>query len=306
MVAASQPMLDLFTRIKRVAATDISVVIRGETGTGKECVARAIHKLSSRSSGPFQAVNCATLTGDLLASELFGHVRGAFTGAHKDRKGVFALANGGTLFLDEVAEIPLSVQARLLRVLQSHEFVPVGGTEPQSVNIRILSATHRALRREVQRGAFRADLMYRIRVHPLFLPPLRDRPGDVQALFWHFVDQFNGMGGRRVHAVDSLAMSALETYPWPGNIRELSNLVEGAMAIGEGPVINLDQLTPEVRGEPPPAEPPRGPMTVYDHQRGAILRALQDSGGHKGKAAAALGMSRTTLWRKLREMEARD
>lgn len=303
MVAVSDPMMDLFKLVERLARTDIGVLIRGETGTGKECVARAIHDLSPRASGPFQVVNCATLTGDLLASELFGHVRGAFTGAHKDRKGVFALANGGTLFLDEVAEIPLEVQARLLRVLQSREFVPVGGTEPQTVDIRILSATHRALRREVQKGNFRADLMYRIRVHPLYLPPLRERPGDIAVLFWHFVDQFNGVGERTVHGIEFTAMEALKTYSWPGNIRELRNLVEGAMAVGDGPILSMDELTPDVRGEPPPASAEAGFRSLADEERAGILVALGESRGHKGKAATALGMSRTTLWRKMRELK---
>ncbi len=303
MVAASEPMMEVFRLVERLARTDIGVLIRGETGTGKECVAQAIHELSPRSKGPFQVVNCATLTGDLLASELFGHVRGAFTGAHKDRKGVFALANGGTLFLDEVAEIPLAVQARLLRVLQSREFVPVGGTEPQTVDIRILSATHRALRREVQQGNFRADLMYRIRVHPLYLPALRERPGDIEVLFWHFIDHFNGMGGRMVRGVEAPAMEALQTYAWPGNIRELRNLVEGAMAIGDGPVMTMGELTPDVRGEPPPPQPELGFRSLAEEERAEILAALNEARGHKGNAAMALGMSRTTLWRKMRELK---
>lgn len=301
LVAASPEMQELFKLIRRVARSEISLLIRGETGTGKELVARAMHELSGRSSGPYRAVNCATLTGELLASELFGHVRGAFTGAVADRKGVFELAHKGTLFLDEVAEIPLEIQPRLLRVLQSGEFIPVGATKAKHVDVRILSATHRALRREVAHGRFRADLMYRIRVRPLYIPPLRQRRDDIAALTWHFVDHFNGEL-RQVSGIEEAALQALMTYAWPGNVRELRNVIEGAFAFGEGPVLTMDELTPELRGEAPPAEPEIIHETVHDRERAQILAALTVSGGRRGDAAASLGMSRTTLWRKLREL----
>ena len=301
LVARSDEMRELFQLVRRVAQTDMTVLIRGESGTGKEHVARALHALSPRSAGPFRAVNCATLTGDLLASELFGHVRGAFTGAVRDRKGLFASAKGGTLFLDEVAELPLNIQPRLLRVLQTREFVPVGGVEPQKTDVRVLAATHRALRREVSRGAFRADLMYRIRVRPLFVPPLRDRKDDIEVLLWHFIDAFNEQGHRWVEGVEPLVWTALRSYNWPGNVRELRNVVEGAFAFGEGPVLTMDELTPELRGESPPSEPPlQSPLE--DRERARILGALEACGGHRGKAADRLGISRTTLWRRLREL----
>jgi two-component system response regulator AtoC len=303
MIAASDDMQRVFELVRRVASSEISVLIRGESGTGKELVARALHDLSPRAKGPFRAVNCATLTGDLLASELFGHVRGAFTGAHRDRKGLFEQAEGGTLFLDEIAEIPLHIQPRLLRVLQTKQFTPVGGTEARSVKVRVLTATHRALRRAVARGTFRADLMYRIRVRPLYLPPLRDRHEDVSALLWHFIDQFNAKGGRSIESVEAMVMDALWSYPWPGNVRELRNAVEGCYAFGVGPVLTWDELTDELRGEPPPLEDLPGSRTLEEQQRHQLLKALGDAGGHRGKAAKSLGVSRTTLWRRMRELK---
>ncbi len=301
MLTASAVMRELFDLVRRIARTDASILIRGETGTGKELVARAIHALGPRKGGPFRAINCATLTPELLASELFGHVRGAFTGAIRDRPGVFALADGGTLFLDEVAEIPVDIQARLLRVLQEKTFVPVGATEPVAVDVHLVAATHRSLRAAVDAGRFRADLMYRIRVVPLFLPALRDRPGDVEALTWHFVDHFNALARadtRRVDAIDHRALAALVAYDWPGNVRELRNVIEYAFAVGTGPHLTLDELTPELRGEAPPDGTP---PTAAERERRRILDALDATGGRKGEAAEQLGMSRSTLWRKMKE-----
>ena len=300
MLTRSSKMRDFFALLTRVAATDSSVLIRGETGTGKELAARAIHDLSPRAAGPFRAVNCATFSPELLASELFGHVRGAFTGAVADRRGLFQVAHKGSLFLDEVAEIPLDIQARLLRVLQDHRFVPVGGTEPVSVDVRVISATHRALRRDVEEGRFRADLMYRLRVVPIFLPPLVERDGDVEALAWHFVDEFNRRpGGRRIQSISAQAMDAMLAWRWPGNIRELRNVIEHAWAVGEGPVLELAHLTPELRGEEPSDE--RTPPSVHSDERERLLEALRRSRGRKAEAAELLGMSRSTLWRKVRE-----
>ncbi len=301
MVTAAPEMLAFFELVRRVARSDASVLIRGETGAGKELVARAVHELSHRAAGPFQAVNCATFTPELLASELFGHVRGAFTGAIRDRRGLFALADGGTLFLDEVAEIPLDIQARLLRVLQERSFVPVGGTEPIHVDVRILAATHRSLRQEVQARRFREDLMYRIRVVPLFLPRLAARNGDVEALTWHFIDELNRRGGRRILRIDPGALDALLAHDWPGNVRELRNVLEYAYVIGDGEALRLDDLTPELRGEPPPGLDDSDELDVRGLERRRLLEALDKAQGKKGEAAELLGMSRTTLWRKLRE-----
>ena len=301
LVSVSPQMKELQKLVERVARTDASVLVRGETGTGKELVARAIHDLSPRRDAPFRAINCATLTPELLASELFGHVKGAFTGAVKDRRGLFRLADGGTLFLDEVAEIPLDLQARLLRVLQERRFVPLGGTEPVSVDVRLVSATLRSLRHEVEDGRFREDLMYRIRVVPLFLPPLREREGDIEALTEHFVHELNQRGLRTVERVSDEAMSALLRHRWPGNVRELSNVLEYAFAVGEGPVLGIEDLTPELRGEEPPPDRGARDKTLPEMERERIMDALRAHGGRKGKAAEELGMSRSTLWRKLRE-----
>ena len=277
------------------------MLVRGETGTGKELVARSIHDLSPRADQPFRAVNCATFTPELLVSELFGHVKGSFTGAIRDRRGLLQLADGGTLFLDEVAELPLDIQARLLRVLQERSFVPLGGATPVSVDVRIVAATNRSLRREVEAGRFRVDLMYRIRVVPLFLPPLRDRRGDVDVLMAHFVEQFNQRGLRSVGSISREARVALNAHSWPGNVRELRNVAEYAFAIGEGPVLTIDELTPELRGEAPPDEGRPAELTVRDLERERIVDALRQTSGRKGDAAGHLGISRSTLWRKLRE-----
>ncbi|MCO4768983.1 MAG: sigma 54-interacting transcriptional regulator [Deltaproteobacteria bacterium] len=300
MISVAPQMTRLFELVRRVARTDASVLVRGETGTGKEMVAKAVHDLSPRADKPFRAINCATLTPELLASELFGHVKGAFTGAVKDRRGLFRLADGGTLFLDEIAEIPLDLQARLLRVLQEQKFVPLGGTEPVQVDVRLVSATHRSLRAEVEAGRFREDLMYRIRVVPLFLPPLRERDGDIEALTRHFIAEFNDQGFRHVEQVSDEATRALLRHRWPGNVRELSNVLEYAFAVGEGPELGLDDLTPELRGEGPPPALDRE-MTVVELERQRIIDALREARGRKSEAAQLLGMSRSTLWRKLRE-----
>lgn len=294
-------MQPLFRLIERVARTNCTVLVRGETGSGKELVARVIHALSPRRSRPFQAINCATLSPTLLESELFGHIRGAFTGAVNDHQGLFKAADTGTLFLDEVAEIPLEIQARLLRVLDDQTFVPVGGVKPIRVDVRLISATHKALRREVAAGRFREDLRYRIRVVPLFLPPLRERTGDVQALLWRFINQFNTQGFRQIDAVNRAAMNALLQYPWPGNIRELRNVIEHAFIVGEGPVLEIEDLTPELRGEPPPGEPLVTELSLLQLERAQIAAALSKHHGRKAAAAKDLGMSRSTLWRKLHE-----
>ncbi len=293
-------MEPLFRRIRQVARARSTVLIRGESGSGKELVARAIHELSPRREGPFRAINCATLSPTLLESELFGHVRGAFTGAVRDHRGIFAQADGGTLFLDEIAEVPLDIQARLLRVLEERTFVPVGGTRPVTADVRVLSATNKALRREVAAGRFRDDLRYRVRVVPLFLPPLRARTGDVEALAWHFIDQFNreeGMGP--IEAIAREALAALLAYPWPGNVRELRNVVEHAFAVDEDSVLGLDDLTPELRGEPPPDDEIAEPSPLERGEREQLIAAMLKHEGRRTAVARELGISRTTLWHKL-------
>ncbi len=317
MVTGAAVMKDLFAVLERVARTDAPVLVRGETGAGKELVATAIHRLSRRSSGPFRAINCAALPAALLESELFGHVRGAFTGAVRDRQGHFELAHGGTLFLDEVAEIPLELQAKLLRVLESGQITPVGGRSPITVDVRIVSATHRALRREAEAGRFRADLMYRLRVIPVRLPPLRDRGGDIRVLVPRFLAELNEHGDRRIEGVSPEAMALLEAWPYPGNVRELRNVLFYAYAIGTGPVLQADELPPEMRegadpleptGAPPAAAlPPLPPVSVGRRAELApeaerIAVALERAGGSRERAATLLGISRVTLWRRMKEL----
>ncbi len=303
MVTVAPEMLALFSLIERVAKTDASVLLRGETGTGKELAAHALHKLSHRSAGPFRPINCATLTPELAASELFGHVKGSFTGAISERAGLFALGDGGTVFLDEVAELPLDIQARLLRVVQERTFVPVGGVTAQSTDIRLLAATHKSLRHEVEQKRFREDLMYRIRVVPLFIPPLSERTGDTEALVWHFIDRFNGRGGRTIEGVTTNAMDLLRGYSWPGNIRELLNVIEYVFAVGEGEYLDASQLPPELRGEQ--LQSRRGGC-AEDDERARIEEALRDAGGQRSRAAELLGISRSTLWRRMRELSLLD
>ncbi|MDD1622136.1 MAG: sigma 54-interacting transcriptional regulator [Methylococcaceae bacterium] len=287
--------------IRNVAETEATVLIRGESGTGKELVAHALHIESPRRDRPFLAINCAALTPSLLESELFGHVKGAFTGAVRSHAGLFQRAHGGTLFLDEIAELPLELQAKLLRVLQEQSFIPVGGDAPITVDVRIIAATHRSLREEVKAGRFREDLMYRLRVVPIFLPPLRERRLDVNLLLWHNIHQHNRLGPRRIDSIAPEAMRRLLDYHWPGNVRELKNVVEYAFAVGRGNELSMEDLPPEFReAVPPSATPQAPPMKRARHADEAelIREALQVAGGHLETAARHAGMSRATFWRK--------
>jgi two-component system response regulator AtoC len=305
MVTVAPEMDVFFERLRRAARTHATVLIRGESGTGKELVAQALHRQSPRTDRPFHAINCATLDRELLASELFGHVRGSFTGAIRDRTGLLELADRGTLFLDEVAEMPLDIQARLLRVIQEKRFTRLGGSDSVAVDVRIVSATHRALRREVEQRRFREDLMYRLRVVVLYLPRLAERTGDIEALTWHFVREFNQQGYRTVRGITGEALDRMLAYSWPGNVRELRNNLESAFALGEGPVLGTEDLAPELLGQEPPASwleratPPPPASEASEHAR--IVEVLRASGGRKAEAAARLGMSRSTLWRKLKD-----
>ncbi len=296
LVSRDPTMLHVFQTIRNVAETETTVLVRGESGTGKELVARSIHLESQRRDGPFVAVNCASLSPSLMESELFGHVRGAFTGAVGDRAGIFAQADGGTLFLDEVAEIPLELQSKLLRVLQERVVVPVGSSKPRTVDVRVVSATHKALREEVRAGRFREDLLFRLRVVPLFVPALRERRTDIELLLQQFVARNNVRGPRRVRSVSPEAMQRLLDWSWPGNVRELQNVVDYAFAVGRGPEILLSELPPEFReaARPAPAAPPSAP---HGDEARAVREALDLEGGHVGRAAARLGVSRPTFWR---------
>jgi two-component system, NtrC family, response regulator AtoC len=303
LITRDPAMLRVIDVVRNVSETETTVLVRGESGTGKELVAHGIHLGGRRRDGPFVAVNCAAFTPTLLESELFGHTKGAFTGAIAARKGIFAQADGGTLFLDEVAELPLELQAKLLRVLQERTFVPVGATEPVSTDVRMIAATHRALREEVRKGRFREDLMFRLRVVPIFLPPLRQRPLDIDLLVRHFMDLAQRGSPRVVTGIAPDAMRALLTYPWPGNVREVHNVVEYAFAVGRGPIINIDELPPEFReaatAEHPPTVRPatsRSP-TASQGEADRVHEALEACDGDIHAAAERLGVSRTTFWR---------
>ncbi len=305
IISRSPAMRNVFQIIQNAAQTEATVLVRGESGSGKELVAKAIHNLSARRDAPFLAINCAALSSNLLESELFGHVRGAFTGAIKDHNGLFQRAGGGTLFLDEVAEMPLDLQAKLLRVIQERNYVPVGGSRTIDVDVRIVAATHRSLREEVKLGSFREDLMYRLRVVPIFLPPLRERREDIGLLIWHFIKKHNDKRVRVIEKIEPDAMKVLLDYRWPGNVRELHNVVEYAFAVGRGSTLRISELPPEFR-EPRITEkanpaPHSLPKLTVEGEVAAIKQALAQSQGRAGEAATLLGMSRATFWRKRKQ-----
>ena len=299
IVGKNRRMQELYRLIEDVAPTDATVLVRGETGTGKELVARALHRLSRRADGPFVTVNCSALSETLLESELFGHVRGAFTGAVADRRGRFEEARGGTLFLDEIGDVSPVVQVKLLRVLQERVVERVGDNTPRPVDVRIITATHRDLEELVTLGRIRSDFYYRIRVVTLELPPLRERRDDIPLLLEHFLRR-HGLG---LEAVTPEAMRLLLDHSWPGNIRELENVVEHAVILGRGGPIAPRHLPPELRqadAEAPASRRRRVPPHSPQEKR-LIEEALERWHGHRGRAAAELGIDRTTLWRKMRE-----
>jgi len=291
-------------------AGDATVLIRGETGTGKELVARAVHDLGERSNGPFVAVNCAAIPENLIESELFGHERGAFTGAIAKRKGRFELAQGGTLFLDEVGELAIGVQAKLLRVLQERQFQRVGGTKTLDADIRIVAATNRDLRKAVEEGGFRDDLYYRLNVFPIRLPPLRDRPEDIPLIATALLERIGAAMGRGELQFSADVIRKLQAYCWPGNVRELKNVVERAVVLARGEYIDLDDLalsklstagdTAEIAVlEAGPTEP----RSLADVERDHILAMLESTGWNKSQAAGILGIKRSTLDRKIRRYD---
>ncbi len=303
LISRSPAMQAVFQIIENAAETTATVLVRGESGSGKELVAKAIHDLSGRRAAPFLAINCAALSNSLLESELFGHVRGAFTGAIKDHNGLFQRAHGGTLFLDEVAELPLDLQAKLLRVIQERNYIPVGGDHSINVDVRIVAATHRSLREEVKSGRFREDLMYRLRVVPIFIPPLRERREDIGLLLWHFIHLHNADNVRKIEKIEPQAMRILLDYAWPGNIRELHNVIEYAFAVGRGVTLRCSELPPEFReSRVMETRFTAQSLSTYPQtpeQEAIVIRqALEASYGKINPAARLLGMSRATFWRK--------
>ena len=302
MVARSQQMLSVFAFIERLARYPTTALVTGESGTGKELVARALHNLSPLRDRPFVVCNCTTLAPTLLESELFGHVRGAFTGADRDRKGLFEAAHGGTIFLDEIGELPVAVQVKLLRVLENREIKRIGSPDPLHIDIRVIAATNRDLADMVRQAAFRDDLFYRLNVGAIYLPPLRTRTDDIEPLVHHFIGIFNERLGRNVSAPTPQVLDIFARYPWPGNVRELANVIERSMVVCKGSLILPENLPPhlfDVRPTITSDTPEMPDLTLQAAEREQILRALQASGGKRVEAARRLGLSRRTLYRKL-------
>ncbi len=301
IVARSQGMRGVLDLARRVAPVDSTVLITGESGVGKERVARLIHEQSPRASGPFLAINCASLSETLLESELFGHARGAFTGAVRDRPGLLEAASGGTLFLDEVGEMPLSVQVKLLRALQERQIRRVGENRDRPIRVRVLAATHRELAREVEAGRFRKDLYYRLRVVELGIPPLRARREDILPLArWLLADAARRMG-RTAPTLTPRAADQLARHDWPGNVRELENAMERAVALARGRRVDLEDLPEEVRGALPTPVVSGGVRTLEALERDYILAALTHNGGNQTVTARQLGIGAATLYRKLKQ-----
>ncbi|MBW1680130.1 MAG: sigma-54-dependent Fis family transcriptional regulator [Deltaproteobacteria bacterium] len=303
-IAADPAMMRIFQLARRIAPRRATVLIQGESGTGKEVVARYIHRKSDRSEGPFIAVNCAALPEALLESELFGHEKGAFTGAVARKRGKFELAHGGVLLLDEIGEIPLSLQAKLLRVLQEREIDRVGGQYATPVDVRVIATTNRDLEEETRKGAFRQDLFYRLNVVPLKLPPLRVRQKDIVPLARHFLEKHAALNGESGKELSKDAQDFLKRQPWPGNVRELENLMERTVLLVESSTVGARDLASVL--EPGPDEVYRSPahgevVPLKDLEKKMIFRALQDHGGNRTHAAKVLGISVRTLRNKLRE-----
>ncbi len=293
-------MVLVLREIELLGGVNTTVLIEGETGTGKELVAREIHASSPRKDQPFVAINCAGLTESLLSSELFGHRKGAFTGAIEDKRGLFEAAHEGTLFLDEIGDMPAAVQASLLRVLQEREITRLGETKPRRIDVRVLAATHRDLRQEVAAGRFRSDLLYRIRVARIELPPLRERAEDLSLLVDAFLRELRESVDKPVTALSPGALRRLGTYRWPGNVRELRSALEFAVIRCRGTVVQPEDLPPEVCGAGGAVSPRLDPPV---DERERLLTALRQTGGNRTAAAQLLGMSRATFYRRLADFD---
>jgi two-component system response regulator AtoC len=309
IIGTSQPMQQLFSRMQRIIKTDSTVLILGESGTGKELVAKAIHFNGSRKDKPFVAVNCSAIPENLLESELFGHVKGAFTGAVREKIGKFEAANNGTIFLDEIGTLPMHLQTKLLRVLQEQEVERVGSNRQIKLDVRVISATNVNLEEEAQRGNFREDLFYRLNVIPVVIPPLRERIEDILPLTRHFLQKNCRAMQRPIMHLDKEALEALEAYPWNGNVRELENIIERVVALTEGDVIALRDLPANIcksylEGGTTSVTPAGIDMvqTINEIEKRMINEALQLSGGVKARAAVMLSINRTTLVEKMRRL----
>ena len=307
-IIGNSPALEqVLEQVELVAPTDASVLILGETGTGKELIARAIHSASARSGRPFIKLNCAAIPSDLLESELFGHERGAFTGAITQRLGRFEMADKGTIFLDEIGDIPLALQPKLLRVLQEREFERVGNGRTQKVDVRLVAATHRNLGEMVRKNEFRSDLYYRLNVFPVRLPPLRERQEDIVPLVRHFVALFSQQMGKVIQHIPAETLRAFTSYSWPGNIRELQNVIERAVVLSKGPVltVNVAELEQSMEEKVSPCQHESLDEILHEAERTQILRALEQANGiiagPKG-AATRLRIKRSTLMSRMQKL----
>lgn len=294
LIGKSPPMQHVFQVLEKAAASDAPVIIYGESGTGKELAARAIHQLGRRRNKPFVELNCAALNEALLESELFGHIKGAFTGAYRHRRGRFEAANEGDLFLDEIGDIPLSIQVKLLRVLESKQFERVGDHRPISVDVRIITATNKDLLALIEQKRFRQDLYFRINVIPIHLPPLRDRKEDIPVLVNTFITRLRSRTGKDITGLTPAAMDKFMGYPWPGNVRELKSALEYAFVIGEGGLIDLHHLSPDIAKA-------AGTKEARDSEKEALIEALRQSGGNQSQAARILGVNRVTVWNRMKK-----
>ena len=307
IIGNSEAMIAVYRMIEQVKDSRTTVLLRGETGTGKELVARAIHFNSVRADNPFIPLNCAALSENLAGSELFGHVKGSFTGAFRDRRGIFEMAEGGTIFLDEIGDIGLGLQQVLLRVLEDGEIQPVGSTERKKVSVRIIAATNRNLEQLVREGKFREDLYYRINVVAVDLPPLRERREDIGVLARQFLHKYTVESGKQLRGISPEALALLEAAPWPGNVRELENVIERAVLLADDDEINPGHL-PRHLQHPPPAEPggSESDGSLEQVGRNHIIEVLRSTEGNKAKASAILGINRTTLWRMMQKLKIED
>ncbi len=301
MVAKSRAMLEIFHTIIMVARYPSNVLITGETGTGKDMVARAIYNLSPRQNKPFIAINCASLVEGLLESELFGHVRGAFTGALKDKPGLFEVADGGTIFLDEIGDMPLPLQAKLLRVIETGEVRRVGDTKVRKVDVRIISATNRSLKEMIKKGRFREDLYYRLNIIQIDIPPLRKRREDIPVLSSYFLGELNQKMGKDIKGLDEKVLELFKNLPWEGNARELRNVIERAYIVAKGDYITLSDIPEEYRKTTGAEEPPDISTSLEEMERNYIMEILKMTSGNCSRAARFLGISRRSLYRKLKK-----
>jgi len=303
IIGSSRPMQAMLEMVGRVAPLVSTVLIAGESGTGKELVARAIHRKSPRSKKRFVPINCAAMPENLIESELFGHVKGAFTGALRDKQGLFKVAEGGTLFLDEISSVPINLQVKLLRAIEQKEVMPVGSTNPEFIDVRIIAASNKNLLEEVEHGNFREDLFYRLNVVVIPTPPLRERTDDIVELVAHFVKIFNAQLGKQIQGIAPEVLSAFKDYEWKGNVRELENVIERAMILCDGKIIDLEHL-PQIYAQKSTAEETptglKGSMRKFE--RDTILKALEMAHHDKSKAASILEMSLSTLYRKMAEL----